>query len=469
MQVNELEPIIEALKTQRYKEAEQLSVEVLQHNRLFAQAWVYLGEALMHQGFGKAARMVFDRAWLLDPQSGWVHAVYQAVRNVPDGPERASIHELLAVEKVTVAAAILAYNNERSLERCLAALIDAVDEIMVIDSYSTDRTVEITRKFPQVKLIDVEWHENFAEKRNRGLEQIQSDWVLWVDADEYLFPEDKHAVRQVAGIFNGLPIPPVLLIWQVNEMGGAISDEFTQTRMFPTNRGLSYTGRIHEQIVCNGKSLFEGESYRQSVRIRLLHDGYEPAIVKDEKKIERNLKLLELMVKDEPDNPGWLLYYGRETMVYGNLDKAVEILLKAEQKAPNFPQFGRILDIQMFLAKIYMSLQQLEQAEEACRRALAIAPNFPDAIFYLAQIQIRQAVGLLQTAEASLRSVKGNFQEYRSATPADTQIPQWKTDVALADIALITGKKPEARAILRQVLERFPNLEAIRRRLQNLE
>jgi cellulose synthase/poly-beta-1,6-N-acetylglucosamine synthase-like glycosyltransferase len=228
LQTNVLEPIIEALQSQRYKEAETLSVEILQHNRLVAQVWVYLGEALMHQGYGKAARRVFDRAWLLDPQSGWVHAVHQAVRDVPDGPERASINELLEVKKVTVAAAILVYNNDRSLERCLSALIGAVDEIVVIDSQSTDRTVEIVRQFPQVKLVDVEWHENFAEKRNRGLEYIESDWVLWVDADEYLFPEDKPAIRQAAGVFDDLPVPPVLLIWQVNEMSGTISDEFTE-------------------------------------------------------------------------------------------------------------------------------------------------------------------------------------------------------------------------------------------------
>ncbi|NHN29525.1 glycosyltransferase [Paenibacillus sp. S3N08] len=469
MQTNELELIIEALKTQRYKEAETLSVAILQRNRLIAQVWVYLGEALMHQGFGKAARRVFDRAWLLDPQSGWVHAVHQAVREVPDGPERASINDLLAVKKVTVAAAVLVYNNERSLERCLAALIGAVDEIVVIDSQSTDRTVQITRKFPQVKLVDVEWHEDFAEKRNYGLEHIESDWVLWVDADEYLFPEDQQAVRQVAGVFDDLPVPPVLLIWQVNEMSGTISDEFTQTRMFPTKRGLSYQGRIHEQIVQEGQGLFEGDSYRQSVRIRLLHDGYEPTIVKNENKLERNIKLLARMVEDEPDNPGWLLYYGRESMVLGNLDEAVEALLLAEKKAADIPRFGRTMDIQMYLVKIYMTRKEWVQGEQACRRALAIAPDFPDAIYYLAQIQMRQAVDLLQSAEAGLRSVKGHFQSYRSSTPADTQIPLWKTDIALADLALISGKKAEAKAIFRQVLERFPNLDFVRRRLQQLE
>jgi tetratricopeptide (TPR) repeat protein len=221
--------------------------------------------------------------------------------------------------------------------------------------------------------------------------------------------------------------------------------------------------------VQDGHGVFEGESYRQSVRIRLLHDGYEPSIVKNEKKLERNLKLLARMVEDEPDNPGWLLYYGRENMAYGNLDKAIEVLLDAERKAADVPRFGRTLDIQMFLVKIYMSRKELEQAMQACMRALAIAPDFPDAIYYMAQIQMRQAVGLLQSAEAGLRSVKGHFQNYRSSTPADTQIPQWKTDVALADLALISGKKAEAMVIFRQVLERFPNLDFIRKRLQQLE
>lgn len=469
--VIEFEPIIEALKTKRYKEAENLSVGILQHNRLVAQVWVYLGEALMHQGYGRAARLVFDRAWLLDPQSGWVRAVFEAVSGVPDGPERASIQELLAVKKVTVAAAILAYNSDRSLERCLRALTEsnAVDEIVVIDSYSTDRTVDIVRQFPQVKLVNVDWHEDFADKRNQGLEHVESDWVLWVDADEYLFPEDQHAIRQVAGIFDEVTIPPVLMIWQVNEMQGTVSDEFTQHRMFPTKRGLSYKGRVHEQIVLDGQGIFEGDTYRQSVRIRLLHDGYEPTVVQQEKKLERNLKLLKQMVEDEPDNPGWLLYYGRENMVAGNLDKAVEVLSLAEEKAAELTNFGRTLDILMYLVKIHLSRKELEQADQACRRAIQFAPNFPDAIYYMAQIQMRQAIGLLQTAEVSLRSVKGHYQEYRGSTPADTQIPQWRTDVALADLALISGKKVEAISIFNHILEQYPDLEVIRKRLAQLE
>ncbi|MCR8635612.1 TPR domain-containing glycosyltransferase [Paenibacillus radicis (ex Xue et al. 2023)] len=469
LQTIPLQPIIDALKTKRYKEAEALSIEVLRSNRLLAQAWVYLGEALMHQGYGKAARRVFDRAWMLDPQSAWVHAVHKAVKDVSDGPERASINELLEVKKVTVAAAILVYNNERSIERCLTQLIGAVDEIVVIDSNSTDRTVEIVKQFPEAKLVNVEWREDFAEKRNRGLEHVESDWVLWVDSDEYLVAEDKHAVRDIAGIFDELEIPPVLLIWQLNQMDGTLSDEFTQTRMFPTRRGLLYRGRVHEQIVLEGQGVFEGESYRQSVRIRLLHDGYEPSIVKDEKKLERNLRLLEQMVAEEPDNPGWLLYYGRESMAYGNVDKAIELFLAAEAKAADYPRFGRTLDVQMFLVKIYMSRKELDLAEQACRRALSKAPNFPDAIYYLAQIQMRQAVQLLQSSEKSLRSIKEQFQTYRGPTPADTQIPQWKTDVAIADLALISGKKQDALAILRQVLERNPSLEAVRNKLQKLE
>ncbi|TDG00118.1 glycosyltransferase family 2 protein [Paenibacillus piri] len=464
-----LEPIVQALKLKRYKDAEIMAAGVVRNDPLLAQAWVYLGEALMHQGCGKAARRVFDRAWMLDPQSGWVPAVYEAVKNVPDGPERASIHELLRVKKVSVAAAVLVYNSERSIERCLSHLSGAVDEIVVIDSGSTDRTPELVRRFAGAKLVDVEWRDDFADKRNRGLSHVESDWVLWVDADEYLASEDKHTVREVAGLFDGLDLPPVLLIWQMNQINGAVSDEFTQARMFPTRRGLCFKGRVHEQIAIAGDGVLESDTYRQSVRIRLHHDGYEPSIVQKERKLERNLRLLEQMVAEEPDNPGWLLYYGRESWAYGNTDHALELFLAAEEKAAAFPRFGRTLDIQMFLAKLYLSRKELDLAEQACRRALAAAPNFPDAMYYLAQIQMRQAVRLLQSSEQSLRGAKEQFQTYRGPTPADSQIAQWKSDAALADLALITGKKEDARALLQRLLERNPGLEQVRLKLRQLE
>jgi glycosyltransferase involved in cell wall biosynthesis len=396
--------------------------------------------------------------------------VEAALAQTPDGPVHAAVDHLLAVEPVTVAAAIMTHNEARCIERCILNLLSAVDEIIVIDSDSTDGTLDILARYPQVKVLHgIALNDDFAGKRNTGLSHITSDWVLWVDADEWLFEEDINSVREAAGLFQKFNAPVLLSVTQVNYNQGSVSCDYSLPRMFPMRKGMRYHGRVHEQVIVEGKGIFEGGIIiRQSVRIRLHHDGYEPSIMQNKSKLNRNLRLLEMMVEEEPDNPGWLLYYGRETLGTGDVDKAVQLFLEAERKAQNIPAFGRMLDIHMFLIKIYMSQKNYLQAEEVCGRALKVDPNFPDVQFHLAQIHMRKAVALLQNAEQQLLASKKGFQSYRGNVSADQSILDWKADLSLADLALLSGKPAEAKKRYETIIHKYPDLHAVKKKLEEL-
>jgi glycosyltransferase involved in cell wall biosynthesis len=86
-----------------------------------------------------------------------------------------------------LSALIITLNEEDRIEKLIANL-NFADEIVIIDSYSTDNTVAIIKKHPQVKLIQHRF-ENFSKQRNFALKQVQNDWVLFIDADE-IIPED---------------------------------------------------------------------------------------------------------------------------------------------------------------------------------------------------------------------------------------------------------------------------------------
>ncbi|MBP1995712.1 glycosyltransferase [Paenibacillus eucommiae] len=465
-----MEQLQQALIDKQYNHAEKVALELLRINPFAAQVWVYLGEALLHQGYGQTARAVFERGWLLDPQATWVGAVQQALAQSGEGALHAEIERILTVNKVTVAAAIITRNEARCIERCIRSLIEAVDEIVVLDYDSTDGTLELIEHMPKVKVVrGVAFDDDFAAKRNQGLGVIESDWVLWVDADEWLDAGDARCVREAAALFDTLNIPAILSICQANHIQGRIAPDYSLPRMFPLRRGLHYYGRVHEQVVSAGKGVFDSDLFRHSVRIRLHHDGYEPHIMKFKNKLDRNIALLEKMLEDEPDHPGWLLYYGRELLGRGEKEKAIAMLLRAERASEHVPGFGRLLDVLMFLLKIYMSDNQLDQAEEVCRRALAMEPDFPDAQYYMAQIQMRRAVGLLREAESHLKRSKQTFHTYRGTVTADGQIPDWKADLALADLARLAGKTTEARAIYQDIAKRHPELESVKNKLEKLE
>ncbi|MGO4272096.1 glycosyltransferase, partial [Paenibacillus sp. TAF58] len=459
--------IIEHLQQQHFKEAEVEAKDLVRSNPLEAQAWVFLGESLMRQGYGLTAKRVFNRAWLLDPEAAWVKSVYEALEHTTDGEERVDIEGMLHVPKVTVAAAILARNEEQRIEACITALYEAVDEIILVDS-STDRTQEIAAKFSKVKIVSIEWSDHFAAARNEGLKHIQSDWVLWADTDELLLEEDVTGIREIAGIFHHHPTPPVLHIWHLNQIRGEVHHDFSQTRMFPMKRGLQFWGRIHEQI-SGVLGIYQEETYRRAVRIRFLHDGYDPSVIKEKNKLERNLRLLKMMIEEEPNDPGNWLYYGRESLLAGQDEQAQKALFEAERLGLQTPRFGRMLDVYKLLTHYYMSRREWAQAESNCSKALELNDQFPDAHFLLAQIRMKQADELYMQADFHLKKAKTSFKEYRGSVSADYQIGQWKADLAVADLALRAGKLAEARHIYHVQAKRYPNIESLSQRMGMIE
>lgn len=127
------ERIISLIQDQKFAEAETELKQAISYTPLDGQLWVMLGEILLLQNQGQAAKRVFDRAWLLDPQAQWVNPIYKGLQQVAQDDDRNDIDELLAVPKITVAAAILTHNEATNIAKCILALQGAVDEIIVVD------------------------------------------------------------------------------------------------------------------------------------------------------------------------------------------------------------------------------------------------------------------------------------------------------------------------------------------------
>ncbi|MBD0381077.1 glycosyltransferase [Paenibacillus sedimenti] len=470
------ESIISLLKNKHFKQAEILIIPWLRQDKLDAQLWVFLGEALLQQGYGLAANRVFQRAWLLDPQASWVQKAFNSLKQVPDGDERYDIEGLLHVPKVSIAAAILSFNEEMNIGRCIEALQDAVDEIVLIDS-STDKTESIAANYDKVKIVKIDWNDSFADARNKGLQHIQSDWVVWIDADEVLASEDKSSIKEVAGLFHGASPIPALHVWHLNQVRGSVQHDFSQTRMFPMRRGLRFWGRIHEQLGTQ-EGIFNKDIVRRSVKIRLHHNGYEPAVLQNRNKIERNLRLLNMMIREEPNNPGHWLFYGRESIAGGFKEQAQAALHQAEQLAQSTPHFGSILEIYKLLIFLSIESKDYRQAEAYCHKALEHNLDYPDAHYLLAQVRMKQADELFRQAENSLKQSIHSLSTYRCNVTPDYQIGEWKAEVALGELAMRAGKLSNAKRIFAKhanrpelqtgLAQKLTNIEAERQRLNQI-
>lgn len=437
--------IITLIQSHKLQEAEAELFQAIRQKPLEAQLWVMLGETLLLQHQAGAAKRVFDRAWLLDPQAKWVNHIYPRMQQMPQGDPRPDVEDLLYVPKVTVTAAILSHNEAANIAKCIVALQRAVDEILLVDS-STDDTRRIAMQYPKVKVVPIVWEDNFGAARNIGLQHVRTDWVIWIDADEVLISEDVNAIREVASVFDQLEIIPALHVWHLNQVNGTIQHDFSQVRMFPAQRGLRYYGRIHEQIGTD-KGIYQLDTYRRAVKIRLDHHGYEPAVLQSKGKLERNLRLLKLMLEEEPENPGYWLFYGRESLGLGQEEQALKALLEAERLGLQTAIFGRMPEIYRLLIQIKMQRQNYTEAEVFCHKALAHTPDFPDAHYLLAQVRIRQADELLRLAEASIKQSLTSLPNYRGSVSADYHIGEWKAATSLGELAMRSGKLARAREI----------------------
>ncbi len=164
---------------------------------------------------------------------------------------------------VTISAVLITRNEEARLERCLASLTWA-DEIVVVDSQSTDRTVEIARAHGAT--VHTHAFRDFAAQRNFALERALCDWILMIDADEEVTPEAAAEIRRAAASdsADAFRLPRRNRVFgRFLRHGGNYPDY--QTRLFRRGRAR-YTGIVHERL--------QGVECLGTLTQPLLHDSY---------------------------------------------------------------------------------------------------------------------------------------------------------------------------------------------------
>lgn len=464
-----LKTIADTLQKQEYFLAEQRSKEHIRNHPLEAQGWAYLGEALLSRGFGAAARAVFERARLLDPEATWMLSISKELDKREEGPERYDVELLLKTDKVKVSGAVLVRNGEAAIERCIRSLQGAVDEIVVLDYGSTDRTIPIVMTIPQIKLIQAEWKDSFADLRNEMHTHITGDWVLWIEPNEELHPQDKAKVREAAALFHLSESPAALDVITVSVKNGATVETFTGPRMYSLKWGLSYTGRVKEQLlpsVSNGA--VEPLLIRRKINLRLIAMESQ-ASPNNEETLRLQMKLLERMLEDEPDNPRWSLHYSEELVRQGRIDEALIHVELAAQKAQDVELFPHRLELLVLQIRLMMDLSRWQEAEQIVREGLSAFPDYPDFHYYLSQIHLHRAEELYREAALNLRLAQEGFVTYRGPDPMDHDILDWKSTQMNAELALGYGELAAAETMYDVLAERFPESKEIQTRLRRIE
>lgn len=185
--------------------------------------------------------------------------------------------------------------NERAhLATCLGSVRDLVDEIIVVDTGSTDGTQEIAGQHG-AQLIQTTWENDFSRARNRSLEAARGRWILVLDADEYLVERDKQALRSLLSQHtpaDGAPNRAFGLIQKSTSDGGRTGMLVNIIRLFPNRPEIRYAWPIHEQVAT---ALERARVPVDASDVVILHTGYsDPA--RNLQKQRRNREILSAQI-----------------------------------------------------------------------------------------------------------------------------------------------------------------------------
>ncbi|WP_368655324.1 glycosyltransferase family 2 protein [Castellaniella ginsengisoli] len=254
----------------------------------------------------------------------------------------------------TIALVMIVKNEAATLARCLSSVQGHVDDIIVLDTGSTDDTVGIAQGFG-ARVHHFGWVDDFSAARNAALDHSSADWNLILDADNWLESGHEELRRLGTEPFLG-QIAIVNRFMQGNEERHTIE---WGTRILP--KGVRYAGRIHEQAANP-----DGFS-RKRLRIRVGHDGYMPEGLAAKK--GRNEALLRMALAETPEDPYLLYQLGKELALYDRHDEAADCFLSAVSLCARDQSFRYDL--------IMRSLFTLKQAGHLERAILLAEEEFP--------------------------------------------------------------------------------------------
>jgi len=275
-----------------------------------------------------------------------------------------------------VSLCMIVKNEEGYLPRCLESIIDIVDEIIIVDTGSTDRTVEIAKSYG-AKVYYYKWNNNFSEARNESLKYATKDWILILDADDEFHAQYKENLKLFLN--NELDENTVYFFETLSYYGDTIDNNCITVnlnpRMFKNNREIHYEGKIHNQLV-----YAQGKYDTICSSIKIHHYGYLSESITSKNKRNRNITILNEQIKKEPNNKFNYFNLGNEYTSLGDVKKALEYYYKAYENFDSHTGFSSLLLLRIIISNY--SIQKYTDALNFIDIATGYYPKFTDLYFF---------------------------------------------------------------------------------------
>lgn len=269
-------------------------------------------------------------------------------------------------------------NEEKYLERCLTALqpiLNSIDsELIVVDTGSTDKTVEIAKKFTD-KVYFHEWTNDFAEMRNIVLRYAKGEWFFYLDADEII---DDYS--DIIDFFSTARCKKANAAFFLIKNRTLAENEtslayFYALRFFRNTKSFYFKGSIHEQPVYQGPV--------ERLNASAVHYGYlndEPELM--EYKFRRNVELLKNELEKDPNNIYYWFQLAQSYGMYGDSDGCLESITTAYNLMKKKGKSEYRMNVAFLLAKTLFNRQQYSKTIEVSEEAISVKEGYFDLYFF---------------------------------------------------------------------------------------
>ena len=357
------------------------------------------------------------------------------------------------------------------LAACLRSVQGFVDEMVVVDTGSSDDTVAIAEGLGAT-VHRIDWPGDFAPARNQALQWVSGDWVLVLDADEQLRPEAREPMRQL------MEQPELLLVNLLRQELGALQSPYSNvSRLFRRHPAIRWSRAYHSLVDDSVAALLQREPHWRIADCStpaLLHDGYRPELLSAGNKAARLRAAMEAELLARPDDPYACAKLGSLEVAEGQAQRGIALLRRGLQHCPagaHPERYELLLHLAMAeaerepaaaialyrqalvtplaprltlaarlnLAALLLHQDQLEDAEELCRQATTVAPEIGLGWFNLGVIRRRRG------------DLGGALEAYRQAAALSPDHAETQQNLAVA--LLLGGDIIGARQGFRQAIQ----------------
>jgi O-antigen biosynthesis protein len=356
----------------------------------------------------------------------------------------------LQTSAIKLSLCMIVRDNEKTIGPALESIRPWVDEIVIVDTGSKDRTPEICKEYG-ARLYHFPWCDDFSAARNESLQHARGEWIFWMDSDDTITAECGRGLRALA---DNDPLSDMLgWIVQVHCPAGPADGYNDVTivdhvKLFRNRPDLRFEGRIHEQILPAIRRAGGDVGWTD---LYVVHSGSDHSPETRARKLDRDFRILNRELQDQPDHPFVLFNLGMTYADALDFESAIRMLRRCIEVSHS--QESHLRKAYALLVGAHWQAQQYEAAWNVSQRGRTLFPEDKELLFRAALLH--QHFGRFQEAEQAYLHVLGTTTE-RHFTSVDRGILGFKTRQNLALVYEQTGALAAAETQWRQIVDEAP-------------